>query len=74
MENNNNVLQEISKKLSILIALQLQSDNGVVEVKENVAKLTRFGLMDNEIAEILGTTPGTVAVAKARIKKSKTKK
>lgn len=73
MEKNNNILQEVSKKLSILIALQLQSEDGVVEVKENVIKLTRFGLTDSEIAEILGTTPGTVSVAKARIKKSKTK-
>jgi len=73
MENNNEILREVSKKLSILIALQLQSEDGVVEVKENVAKLTRFGLTDGEIAEILGTTPGTVSVAKARIKKSKTK-
>lgn len=73
MENNNNILQEVSKKLSILIALQLQSENGTVEVRENVVKLTRFGLTDREIAEILGTTPGTVSVTKARIKKSKTK-
>lgn len=73
MENNNDILREVSKKLSILIALQLQSEEGMVEVKENVAKLTRFGLTDGEIAEILGTTPGTVSVTRARIKKSKTK-
>ncbi len=73
MENKNDVLQQISKKLSILIALQLQGENGVVEVKENVAKLTQFGLTDGEIAEILSTTPGTVSVAKARLKKAKSK-
>ncbi len=72
MENKNDILlQQISKKLSILIALQLQGENMVVEVKENVARLVRFGLTDSEIAEILGTTPGTVSVAKARIKKAK---
>ncbi len=73
MENNNEILREVSKKLSILIALQLQGEDGVVEVKESVAKLLRFGLTDGEIAEILDTTSGTVSVTKARIKKSKAK-
>lgn len=69
---NNDILQQISKKLSILIALQLRGDGGV-EVKDNVIKLSRFGLTTGEIAEILGTTPGTVAVAKSRIKNPKSK-
>lgn len=69
---NSDILQQISKKLSILITLQLQAD-GAVEVKENVVKLSRFGLTTGEIAEILGTTPGTVAVAKSRIKNPKSK-
>lgn len=73
MEKDNHILQQISKKLSILIALQLQGEKEKVEVKENVAKLTPFGLTDSEIAEILGTTSGTVSVAKARIKKNKSK-
>lgn len=73
MEKDNNILQQISKKLSILIALQLQGGKEKVEVKENVVKLAPFGLTDTEIAEILGTTAGTVSVAKARIKKTKTK-
>lgn len=73
MENNTDILQQISKKLSILIALELQGENETVEIKGNVAKLTRFGLTDSEIAEILGTTSGTVSVAKNRIKKSKLK-
>lgn len=70
MENNNDILQQISKKLSILIALALQGEKDAVGVKENVARLIRFGLTDSEIAEILGTTSGTVSVAKARIKKA----
>jgi len=73
MEKDNDILQQISKKLSILIALQLQGEKEKVEVKENVAKLTPFGLTDSEIAEILGTTPGTVSVAKTRIKSAKSK-
>lgn len=73
MEKDNDVLQQISKKLSILIALQLQGGKDKVEVKENVAKLIPFGLSDSEIAEILGTTAGTVSVAKVRIKKARSK-
>lgn len=73
MENNNDILQQISKKLSILIALGLMGDKDTVEVKENVEKLARFGLTDSEIADIIGTTPGTVSVAKVRIKKAKSK-
>jgi DNA-binding NarL/FixJ family response regulator len=66
------LLQEISKKLSVLIALQLQKD-GSDSVKDNVVRLTRFGLTTGEIAEILDTTPGTVAVSRSRIKNSKRK-
>jgi DNA-binding NarL/FixJ family response regulator len=62
------LLHEISRKLSILISLELQR-NGAEGVQEHVARLSRFGLSAKEIAEILNTTPGTVAVAKNRIKK-----
>lgn len=60
------LLQEISQKLSALIALNLPDDDGV---QDSVARLARFGLSTGEIAGILGTTPGTVAVLKSRIKK-----
>jgi DNA-binding NarL/FixJ family response regulator len=68
--NDQHLLQEISRKLSILISLQLQKDGGE-GVQEYVGRLSRFGLGTKEIAEILNTTPGTVAVAKARIKRRK---
>ena len=64
------LLKEISKKLSVLIALQLQKDEGV---QDNIIRLARFGLATGEIAGILGTTPGTVAVLKSRIKSKKNK-
>ena len=67
---NSDILQQISKKLSILIALELRGEGGI-EVKENVAKLSRFDLTTAEIAEILGTTPGTVSVTNARINNKK---
>jgi hypothetical protein len=65
--NEQELLREISKKLSILIALQLQKEGGA-GVQENVGRLTKFGLSTNEIAEILNTTVGTVAVARSRTK------
>lgn len=74
MENTNTILKDISKKLSILIALSLQGEKNTVEVKDNVARLIRFGLTDNEIAEILGTTAGTISVTKVRLKKAKKQK
>jgi DNA-binding NarL/FixJ family response regulator len=64
------LLQEISKKLSILISLELRKD-GTEGVQEHVARLSRFGLTTGQIAEILNTTPGTVAVAKSRLKNRK---
>lgn len=61
------LLQEISSKLSVLIFLELRKD-GKQKVQEYVAQLSRFGLSISEIAEILDTTPGTVSVAKNRVK------
>jgi hypothetical protein len=66
---NQDVLIAISKKLSILIHFEIQRDGGGVQ--EHVGRLSRFGLSTAEIAEILGTTTGTVAVAKSRVKKRK---
>jgi hypothetical protein len=64
------LLQEISLKLSILIFLELQRDGGG-KVQDHVLNLARFGLSTSDIAEILNTTPGTVAVAKSRLKRRK---
>lgn len=62
------LLKEISRKLSALIALQLKGDESV---QDGVARLSRLGLSTGEIAEILGATPGTVSVLKSRIKSKK---
>lgn len=64
------LLREISQKLSAVIALNLPEDDGI---QDNVARLARFGLSTGEIAGILGTTPGTVAVLKSRIKRARGK-
>jgi DNA-binding CsgD family transcriptional regulator len=66
------LLEEISKKLSLLVGILLQRD-GHAKVQENVERLSNFGLSGTEIAQILGTTAGTVAVAKNRIKKARSK-
>jgi DNA-directed RNA polymerase specialized sigma24 family protein len=66
------LLEEISKKLSLLVGILLQRD-GQAKVQENVERLSNFGLSGTEIAQILGTTAGTVAVAKNRIKKARSK-
>ena len=50
------------------IHLQIEKDGGG-RVQEHVTRLSRFGLTTAAIAEILGTTAGTVAVAKSRVKK-----
>jgi hypothetical protein len=70
--NDLELLQEISRKLSVLISIAIQK-NGVVGVQEHVLHLSRFGLSTGEIAQILSTTSGTVAVAKNRAKKRQPK-
>jgi len=66
--NDQEILHDISRKLSVLIHLQIEKDGGG-RVQEHVTRLSRFGLTTAAIAEILGTTAGTVAVAKSRVKK-----
>jgi hypothetical protein len=61
------LLQDISKKLSVLIALGLQQRSGA-SVQDNVELLSRIDLTVTEIADLLGTSPGSVAVTKSRIK------
>ncbi len=70
--SDNELLVEISKKLSVLIGIFIQRD-GQAKVQEHVERLSNFGLSGTEIAQILGTTAGTVAVAKNRIKKARSK-
>jgi len=67
------LLESISKKLGVLIALNLVSMNSKAKVTENIKMLDRFGLMPTEIAEILNTSANTVNVTKSRIKSNKNK-
>lgn len=69
--NDREPLEQISKKLSAFIALALLPDVQKKSSAEKVALLTRFGIPNQEIADILGTTKGTVEVLKTRASKRK---
>jgi len=68
------LLEQISKKLSVLIALILVSEPEKRTLSEKVELFSRLKLSNNEIAEILGTTKGTIEVVKSRITKNKKQK
>jgi DNA-binding CsgD family transcriptional regulator len=71
MENEAELLQAISRRLGVLIALQMKTQLEDFSTTEGVALLSRFGMPNNEIAEILNTSSNTVNVIKNRIKKRK---
>jgi DNA-binding NarL/FixJ family response regulator len=60
-------LREISQKLNILVALELSKDKK--KLSEKVKFLLDFGLTNQQIAEILGTSKGSIEVIKSRLKK-----
>lgn len=64
----------VEQKLQILINLQARAlvrdyDKQI----EKIDFLSSCGIGNQDIAEILGTTPNTVSVAKAKLKKTKLK-
>ena len=65
------LLEQISKKLSALIALSFMKDVEKMTNADGVEILGRFGLSNQDIADILGTTKPTVEVIKSRIKAKK---
>ncbi len=69
--DTNKLLESISKKLGVLIALNLLSMNSKATSAENIKMLDRFGLTPTEVAEILNTSANTVNVTRSRIKKNK---
>ena len=68
------LLESISKKLGVLIALNLLSMNSKATVTENIEMLDRFGLTPTAISQILNTSANTVNVTRSRIKSNKNKK
>jgi len=68
---NKELLQAISKRLGVLIALQINAGSDKHSIAEGVALLTRFGLAPSDIAEILNTSTNTVNVTRTRLKNKK---
>ena len=68
-DDNEGMLAKISDQLSQLtrlVALSLTSDK---KQRDKIVYLSRAGLDRHEIANILGTTPGTVSVELSILKK-----
>lgn len=65
------LLEAISRRLGVLIALQMKAQSEDFSTTEGVQMLTRFGMGATEIAEILNTSPNTVNVMRNRIKNKK---
>lgn len=65
---NKELLESISKRLGVLIALKISERSESPSIAEGVALLTRFGLQPIEIAEILNTSANTVNVTRSRLK------
>lgn len=61
------LLMEISRKLSILIRLSLKDEE--LTIKEGVKLLSQFDLSNKEISQILGISEKHVAKEKSLIKK-----
>jgi DNA-binding NarL/FixJ family response regulator len=64
-------LTKISGQLAQLVKLTAQSLTADRKQREQILLLSRAGLDRHEIAEILGTTPGTVSVELSVLKKTK---
>ncbi len=65
------LLEQISKKLSALLAISFAKHTEKMTSAEGVKMLVRFGLSNQDIANILGTTKGTIEVLKSRAIKPK---
>lgn len=68
---NKELLKEISRRLGVLIALQIKTQSEDFSTTEGVQMLSRFGMENTEIAEILNTSSNVVNVIKNRIKNKK---
>lgn len=69
--NQEELLQTISNKLSAVLMVLMSPNIEKKNNSEKVELLSRLGLPNQDIANILGTTKGTVEVLKSRAKKGK---
>jgi len=70
---NQEFLDQISKKMNAFIALLLTTDVAKMTTADKVKMLLRFNLSNQDIANIIGTTRGTIEVMKSRLQKPKNK-
>ena len=63
------LLEQISNKLSALIALSFMKEADTLTNADEVKTLMRFNLSNQDISDIVGTTKRTVEVLKSRITK-----
>lgn len=68
---NKELLEAISRRLGVLIALQMKAQSEDFSTTEGIQMLSRFGMGNSEIADILNTSANTVNVLKNRIKNKK---
>ncbi len=68
------LFEDISRKLSALLAISLLKNPEEMNLTNGERLLRRFGLSNQEIANILGTTKRTVEVIKSRDQKNKKNK
>jgi hypothetical protein len=65
------LLEGIRGRLSAILAIALLPEVGNRSMGEKVKFLAKFGLSNQEIAEIAGTTAGTVGVIKSVAKRKR---
>ncbi len=68
---NKELLESIARRLGVLIALQMNVQSENFSTTEGIQVLSRFGMGNSEIAEILNTSSNTVNVIKNRLKKKR---
>ena len=71
MKNGDTPAPDVSNQLSQLVRLVALSVTSDKKQREQIQILARAGLDRHEIAEILGTTPGTVSVELSILKRNK---
>jgi hypothetical protein len=65
--DNKELLESISKRLGVLIALKISERSENPSISDGVELLTRFGLPPADIADILNTSTNTVNVTRTRL-------
>jgi DNA-binding NarL/FixJ family response regulator len=67
--SNDELLKDISNRLNAILLVLLTPEIEKKNSAQKVGLLARLGLANQDIADILGTTKGTVEVLKSRGKK-----